>query len=66
MSRDITYSQARANLKSICDRVAETREAWIIRRRGGGDVALIAADELSALEETAHLLRRKVGLSREE
>ena len=38
-------------------RVAETREPCIIRRRGGRDVALIAADELSALEETAHLLR---------
>jgi antitoxin YefM len=29
----------------------------IIRRRGGDDVALIAADELRGLLETAHLLR---------
>ena len=29
----------------------------MIRRRGGEDVALIAADELESLLETAHLLR---------
>ena len=29
----------------------------IIRRRGAEDVALIAADELESLQETAHLLR---------
>jgi len=29
----------------------------VVRRRAGGDVALIAADELESLVETAHLLR---------
>ena len=29
----------------------------MIRHRGGEDVALIAADELRSLQETAHLLR---------
>jgi antitoxin YefM len=37
--------------------VASTREAVIIRRRNADDVALIAADELESLQETAHLLR---------
>jgi antitoxin YefM len=37
--------------------VASTREPVIIRRRNADDVALIAADELASLQETAHLLR---------
>ncbi|MDR1709574.1 MAG: type II toxin-antitoxin system prevent-host-death family antitoxin [Candidatus Accumulibacter sp.] len=54
---ETTYSQARQSLKSLLDRVADDREVVTIRRRSGGDVALIAADELASLEETAHLLR---------
>jgi antitoxin YefM len=52
-----TYTEARANLAQLCDRAIEDRETVIIRRRGKRDVALIAADELASLEETAHLLR---------
>ncbi len=52
-----TYTQARATLASLCDEVAATREPVIIRRRNTEDVALIAADELASLMETAHLLR---------
>ena len=54
---ETTYTQARANLASLCDRVAADRQEVIIRRRGGDDVALISASELSSLKETAHLLR---------
>jgi antitoxin YefM len=57
MAKDTTYTEARANLASLCDHVAESREALIIHRRGARDVALVAADELEALTETAHLLR---------
>ena len=57
MARETTYTEARANLASLCDQVAETREPLIIHRRGARDVALIAADELESLLETAHLLR---------
>jgi antitoxin YefM len=57
MAIETTYTQARANLKALLDEVAENREQVIIRRRGGDDVALIAADELRGLIETAHLLR---------
>jgi antitoxin YefM len=41
----------------LLDAVAENREQVIIHRRDGEDVALIAADELRGLIETAHLLR---------
>lgn len=52
-----TYTQARAELKGLCDRVAETREPYVIERRNGDNVALISEAELNALLETAHLLR---------
>lgn len=52
-----TYSNARANLAGLCNEVTENREIVIIRRRKGGSVAMIAADELESLTETAHLLR---------
>ena len=57
MTMEITYSQARTQLKSLMDRAVADREVIFVRRRSGGDVALIAADELEGLLETAHLLR---------
>ena len=52
-----TYTKARANLAKLLDLAASDRETIIITRRGAPRVALIAADELSGLMETAHLLR---------
>jgi antitoxin YefM len=57
MPKETTYTSARAHLASLCDDVAATRDAVIIRRRGAEPVALVAAEELSSLIETAHLLR---------
>ena len=57
MSIVTTYTNARASLAALCDEVASTREPVIIRRRNAEDVALISADELQSLLETAHLLR---------
>ena len=51
-----TYSQARANLAKLLDRVTDDREIVIVNRRGREDVALVAAAELAGLLETAHLL----------
>ncbi len=52
-----TYTQARANLASLWDEVTFNREIIIIERRGAEAVALISADELEGLMETAYLLR---------
>jgi antitoxin YefM len=57
MAHRTTYTAARANFASLCDRVTDDREVIIINRRNSRDVALVAADELSGLLETAHLLR---------
>jgi antitoxin YefM len=58
------YTQARAGLDSLLDEVTSNREVVIIQRRGGEDVALIAADELSSLMETAHLLHSPANAER--
>jgi antitoxin YefM len=52
-----TYTDARARLASLCNLVSSSREAVIIRRRNAEDVALVSAEELESLVETAHLLR---------
>lgn len=57
MTIETTYSQAREQLKSLMDRAVDDREIVVVRRRSGDAVAMIAADELEGLLETAHLLR---------
>ena len=64
MTIETTYSQAREQLKSLMDRAVDDREVIVVRRRTGGDVAMIAADELESLVETAHLLRSPANAER--
>ena len=64
MTIETTYSQAREQLKSLMDRAVDDREVIVVRRRTGGDVAMIAADELESLVETAHLLRSEKNAER--
>ncbi|HXR14893.1 MAG TPA: type II toxin-antitoxin system prevent-host-death family antitoxin [Terriglobales bacterium] len=54
---ETTYTNLRQSLASVLDRVADDREVVIIRRRGEKTVAMVPADELMGLIETAHLLR---------
>jgi len=61
---EASYSEARANFAALLDRAAHDRETVIIRRRGQPDVAMIAADELSSLEETVYLLRSPANAER--
>lgn len=57
MAIKTSYSHARENLATLWDEVEDSREAAVIQRRGHEDMALIPADELSSLRETAYLLR---------
>lgn len=57
MTIETTYTLARANLAKLCNEVSTNGVTVIIHRRDKEDVALIAADELSGLLETVHLLR---------
>ncbi len=64
MTIEVSYSQARQKLASLLDEVTQDREVVIINRRGGEPAALIAADELASLTETAHLLRSPANAAR--
>ena len=64
MAVEITYTQAREKLASLLDEVTQNREIVIIKRRDGEDAALIAADELASLMETAYLLRSPANAER--
>jgi antitoxin YefM len=57
MPVETTYTSLRERLASVLAQVADDHEVVIVRRRGAKDVALIPADELNSLLETAHLLR---------
>lgn len=57
MPVETTYTDARARFAEWMDRVVDDRETVIVTRRGSEPVALVAADELASLRETAHLLR---------
>ena len=57
MATRTSYSHARQNLAKVWDQVEDSREAAVIQRRGHEDMALVPADELSSLRETAYLLR---------
>ncbi len=51
------YSAAREWLASLIEDVISTREVALITRQGYEPVAIIPAEELVGLLETAHLLR---------
>jgi len=52
-----TYSHARENLAKLWDQIEDERTPVVLQRRGHADMALLPADELASLQETAHLLR---------
>ncbi|MEP7347145.1 MAG: type II toxin-antitoxin system prevent-host-death family antitoxin [Gemmatimonadaceae bacterium] len=60
----MSYSHAREHLAQILNDVEDTRDVAVIQRRGHEDMALIPAEELSSLRETAYLLRSPVNAAR--
>lgn len=57
MPVETTYTSLRERLASVLKQVADDHEVVIVRRRSAKDVALVPAEELAGLMETAHLLR---------
>ncbi|MGI8509446.1 MAG: type II toxin-antitoxin system Phd/YefM family antitoxin [Gemmatimonadaceae bacterium] len=64
MSVNVSYSHAREHLAEIWNEVEDTREVAVIQRRGHEDMALIPANELASLRETAYLLRSPANAAR--
>ena len=56
MSTEITYTEAEANFKNLCERAVETGEVIVITRPNGKKAVLISEAELESLLETLYLL----------
>lgn len=52
-----TFSEARNNLKSVLDQVANDADCTIITRRDAGDAVVMSLDYYNSLMETVYLLR---------
>jgi antitoxin YefM len=52
----VTYSEARANLKDIMDRVVADKTEVIVTRQKAEAVVMISLSEWNSMVETAHLL----------
>jgi antitoxin YefM len=52
----LTYSDARAQLKSVMDRVIDDHDEIIVTRRNGGSVMVVSLETWNAVTETLHLL----------
>lgn len=53
----VNETEARDSLAALMERATDDREVIVIERRGKKPVVLVAEDEWSSLQETAHLLR---------
>ncbi|MCI0685202.1 MAG: type II toxin-antitoxin system prevent-host-death family antitoxin [Gemmataceae bacterium] len=53
---ETTLSKLRSNLKRYADQAMSQRIPIRVRRRSGGDLILMSADEYDSLAETAHLV----------
>lgn len=52
----LSYSDARANLKGVMDRVVNDRTHVVVTRQKAGAVVMLSLDDWNAMEEILHLL----------
>lgn len=52
----MTYSDARANFKSVMDRAINDQEEITVTRRQGEAVVVLSQENWSSIQETLHLL----------
>ena len=60
----ITYSDARANLKTMMDKVVEDRAPIVVTRARGEAVVMVSLADWNAMEETLHLVSRPANAQR--
>ncbi len=53
----INFSEARNNLKSVLDQVAEDADYTVITRRNSEDAVVMSLDTFNSFLETFHLLK---------
>ncbi len=52
----LSYSQTRANLKAVMDRVVNDRAPVVVTRQTAEAVVMVSLADWNAMEETLHLL----------
>ncbi|MBY8823237.1 type II toxin-antitoxin system Phd/YefM family antitoxin [Sphingomonas colocasiae] len=52
----ISYTEARARLKEVMDRVVEDRTHVVVTRQKAAPVVILSLDDWNSIEETLHLL----------
>ena len=55
--RTLSFTDTRANLRAVMDRVIDDRAPVMITRQRGEGVVMVSASEWAAIEETLHLLQ---------
>ena len=60
----LTYSDTRANLKEVMDRVVADRAPVVITRQKAEAVVMVSLADWNAMEETLHLLSNPANAAR--
>jgi antitoxin YefM len=60
----LTYSDARAKLKDVMDRVVDDHAPVIVTRKRGEAVVMISLADWNAIEATSHLLSTPANVER--
>jgi len=60
----ISYSDTRANLKAVMDRVVDDRAPIVITRQKAEAVVMVSLADWNAMEETLHLLSNPANAER--
>jgi antitoxin YefM len=60
----LTYSDTRANLKEVMDKVVEDRAPVVVTRKRGEAVVMVSLADWNAMEETLHLMSSPANAAR--
>jgi antitoxin YefM len=60
----VSYSDARAKLKDVMERVVEDRSPYVITRQKAEAVVMVSLSEWNSMVETAHLLSSPANAAR--
>lgn len=60
----VTYTDARANLKGVMDRVVADRTQVVVTRQQAEAVVMVSLSDWNAIEETLHLLSSRANADR--
>ncbi|WP_445193468.1 type II toxin-antitoxin system Phd/YefM family antitoxin [Sphingomonas sp. Tas61C01] len=52
----VTYTEARARLKDVMERVVDDHEEVVVTRKNGKPVVMVSLEAWNAIRETMHLL----------